>query len=370
MAVNLSGMGLNLAFGRDVTLTIDGEPTVLSVVYGSVAEVLASQDIRLYPRDRVSPGLSELVSSEMEITVDFCRPVSLTLDGQTGTYWTFATTVAGVIDGLGLSETSLKSSLSETMYIPREGVKLTIDTGHDVSITADGMTHQVHAYGTVSKALTDMGITWNENDIITPAPATDLSGELAISLVRVEVKEIVREVATAYPVNDTADPTKPRGEVTVIVAGVKGLVKETVVQTFHDGKLVNEDIIASQVLRDPITAVTKTGSKVPDVMINVTPGSAQAIAYDQVIARGWNDSEFQCLVNLWQKESGWRWNAENRYSGAYGIPQALPGSKMASAGADWRTNPATQIKWGLGYIKNRYGTPCGGWNHFLSTGWY
>lgn len=100
------------------------------------------------------------------------------------------------------------------------------------------------------------------------------------------------------------------------------------------------------------------------------PGSAQAIAYGMVKARGWGDGEFACLVALWNKESGWRVNAYNASSGAYGIPQSLPGSKMASAGADWETNPATQISWGLGYIGGRYGTPCGAWNHSQSVGWY
>jgi len=100
------------------------------------------------------------------------------------------------------------------------------------------------------------------------------------------------------------------------------------------------------------------------------PGSAQAIAYDMVTARGWGDDEFACLVALWKKESGWRVNAHNKSSGAYGIPQALPGRKMASAGADWETNPATQIKWGLGYIKARYDTPCGAWAKSQRSGWY
>lgn len=100
------------------------------------------------------------------------------------------------------------------------------------------------------------------------------------------------------------------------------------------------------------------------------PGSAQAIAYDMVIARGWSDADFACLVALWNKESGWRVNAYNPSSGAYGIPQALPGSKMATAGADWETSAATQITWGLGYIGARYGTPCGAWGHSQSVGWY
>lgn len=100
------------------------------------------------------------------------------------------------------------------------------------------------------------------------------------------------------------------------------------------------------------------------------PTGAQAIAAGQVSARGWGEGEFGCLVALWNKESGWNAGALNRGSGAYGIPQALPGSKMASAGADWETNPSTQIAWGLGYIGSRYGSPCGAWDHSQRVGWY
>jgi hypothetical protein len=101
-----------------------------------------------------------------------------------------------------------------------------------------------------------------------------------------------------------------------------------------------------------------------------SPADAQATARGMLAGYGWGDDQFGCLVSLWQKESGWNYQAYNRSSGAYGIPQALPGSKMGSAGADWQTNPATQIAWGLGYISGRYGTPCGAWGHSQSTGWY
>jgi hypothetical protein len=81
-------------------------------------------------------------------------------------------------------------------------------------------------------------------------------------------------------------------------------------------------------------------------------------------------TQYQCLVKLWQRESNWLASAYNRGSGATGIPQAVPGSKMRSAGADWRTNAVTQIRWGLGYIKQVYGTPCGAWSHSQAHGWY
>ena len=100
------------------------------------------------------------------------------------------------------------------------------------------------------------------------------------------------------------------------------------------------------------------------------PGTAQSIGYNMLPSFGFSQStQWGCLQSLWNRESGWVYDAENA-SGAYGIPQALPGSKMASAGADWQTNPATQIKWGLGYISQIYGTPCGAWNFELANGYY
>jgi hypothetical protein len=89
-----------------------------------------------------------------------------------------------------------------------------------------------------------------------------------------------------------------------------------------------------------------------------------------MLDRGFKISQFPCLNKLWDRESGWNHKAYNSGSGAYGIPQALPGSKMQSAGSDWKTNPATQIKWGLGYIKGRYGNPCNAWQHSEDVGWY
>ncbi|MFF1542143.1 phospholipase [Microbacterium sp. NPDC058269] len=101
-----------------------------------------------------------------------------------------------------------------------------------------------------------------------------------------------------------------------------------------------------------------------------TPDGAKASAREQMSSRyGWGDDQFSCLVSLWQKESSWNYQAYNP-SGATGIPQSLPGSKMASAGADWQTSAATQIAWGLEYIADAYGTPCSAWSHSRATDWY
>ena len=111
-----------------------------------------------------------------------------------------------------------------------------------------------------------------------------------------------------------------------------------------------------------------------------TPEEAQAYARSLMSGHGWDNHEFQCLVELWNHESGWRWNASNgEGSGAYGIPQSLPGDKMASHGADWKTNGTVQVRWGLDYIQGRYKTPCGAWSFWQQQaakspdgihGWY
>jgi uncharacterized protein (DUF2062 family) len=102
----------------------------------------------------------------------------------------------------------------------------------------------------------------------------------------------------------------------------------------------------------------------------VSAGTAESIAQSLMPSFGFSVSgQYSCLFNLWEAESGWDVTAENA-SGAYGIPQALPGSKMASAGPDWETDATTQIKWGLGYIQTTYGTPCSAWDHEEEFGWY
>ncbi|MDH6134980.1 ATPase subunit of ABC transporter with duplicated ATPase domains [Kitasatospora sp. MAA4] len=112
------------------------------------------------------------------------------------------------------------------------------------------------------------------------------------------------------------------------------------------------------------SSMSAPGSSAPDAS-SYSPGSVQAIAAGIV----GDSTQFQCFSNIVTRESGWNYTAMNP-SGAYGLVQALPGSKMASVGADWKTNPATQIKWGLGYMNDRYGSPCGAWSFWQAHSWY
>ena len=191
----------------------------------------------------------------------------------------------------------------------------------------------------------------------------------------------------------------PEGETKVETEGVDGLVRTTYEVVSKDGTEVSRTPLSSAVVTEKVDEIVLVGtgsgntggksapadsgsggggggeSSSPAPAANAsgdgtTPEGAQAIARSLMGSYGWGDGEFSCLQSLWNRESGWNYQAQNASSGAYGIPQALPGSKMSSVADDWATNPATQITWGLGYIQGRYGTPCSAWAHSESVGWY
>jgi hypothetical protein len=123
---------------------------------------------------------------------------------------------------------------------------------------------------------------------------------------------------------------------------------------------------ATLTARAGLTALTALTSVTPDIR----PAAARRIARSMLRRFHWGRRQFTYLNKLWNRESGWRVHARNRHSGAYGIPQALPGRKMASAGPDWRSDARTQIRWGLRYIRRRYGSPRRAWIHEVHAGWY
>lgn len=168
------------------------------------------------------------------------------------------------------------------------------------------------------------------------------------------------------------DATLPVGYTKVVSKGAPGVQLALYSVTSVDGVETGRELLAGFVVKPPTHDVVSVGTLSAAAQPAVVPGSNRAIGQQIAASWGWTGAEWVCLDNLFQRESNWRELAGNPTSGAYGIPQALPGSKMASAGADWLTNPATQITWGLGYIKGRYGTPCGAWSAWSnrSPHWY
>ncbi|WP_405676627.1 MULTISPECIES: transglycosylase SLT domain-containing protein [unclassified Streptomyces] len=138
-----------------------------------------------------------------------------------------------------------------------------------------------------------------------------------------------------------------------------------------EGLSVSKSVIrriaaSKKTLAGAVVAVGVAGSMLATVPAQAAPTSAKAIAQQMIK----DPAQFAAFNNIVSRESGWNHTATNASSGAYGLVQALPASKMASAGADWKTNPATQIKWGLDYMNSRYGSPVGAWNFWQTHHWY
>lgn len=212
-------------------------------------------------------------------------------------------------------------------------------------------------------------------------PATVDTAELAAVVERLDTEEelpMLLEAALTEQVTDLVAPVDEQ------VASLRGSLDAAIALKAEQEAAAAAAAAAAEQARIEAEAAAAAAAKAPaapaaapspvfasgGVAGDNSPAGAQASARAMLSGYGWGDDQFGCLVSLWNKESGWNYQAYNRSSGATGIPQALPGSKMASAGADWQTNAATQVAWGLGYIAGRYGTPCGAWSHSQSVGWY
>lgn len=182
---------------------------------------------------------------------------------------------------------------------------------------------------------------------------------------------VLSESAAQAPVEQIRSiGTKPVTPIELVKAGIDPKAQlEDVVETNGTTSKRYRAPLGTLSSDSEIAAIRLEG-QLQSIPLEYSGEDPKALARPLVTAHGWDDNEFRCLVALWERESHWNPYAENPSSGAYGIPQSLPGSKMASAGEDWRTNPVTQIQWGLGYIAGRYGTPCGAWGHSESVGWY
>jgi len=179
-----------------------------------------------------------------------------------------------------------------------------------------------------------------------------------------------------YVVSEHFNKEESNQEETIneVVEEVKEEPKEEIIEEKVSKTVKATEKNTKKSLKSPSKSTKKTTTKkkvvksAPKVSYNKT--ELQKYAHDLVISYGWTEYDYECLVKLWNRESGWNPNAVNKKSGACGIPQSLPCKKMASEGSDYRTNGKTQIRWGLKYIKNRYCSPSNAWAHSQQKGWY
>ena len=198
--------------------------------------------------------------------------------------------------------------------------------------------------------------------------------EILASYTQIVEKIVTEEVEIPYEtvtkdVSNGSSSTQNR----VVQNGENGLKIVTYKIKYQNGAEIEKTEISSEIVKEPVEKIVEVRTKQVTSRGGVATGSVaeyQAYAEKRCFDYGWSDGDFQALVKLWNKESRWNPYASNSSSGAYGIPQALPASKMVTYGTDYLTNYKTQIEWGLSYIKSRYGTPTAAWNHSCNKGWY
>lgn len=275
--------------------------------------------------------------------------------------------------------------------LERAGIELgeydTVDPSVDAAISGDN--YSINVYRARPVIITDGVVkTYTYSTAYSPKEVAESAGFVIYDGDEVEVSEtsaqqfietgassvytiernggrtITVEQTIAYSEETVEDDTLTAGTEEVEQVGEDGVQVLTYEVNFVDGVEVSRELVSTETTKEPVSKITRVGTKVE------TTSSISGTCADWAREAGVSEADLEAALTLINRESGCRYNATNSSSGAYGIPQALPGSKMASAGSDWKTNPVTQIKWMISYVNGRYG----GWSqalaHSYSYGWY
>ncbi|MEP7766021.1 ubiquitin-like domain-containing protein [Sanguibacter sp. 25GB23B1] len=356
---------------KSVTIEVNGELQTVSAFGRTVDDILDGHLVELSADDQVYPAGSTVVSDGDLIVVRTLKDLQVEIDGEMQTIASTALTVGEVLDELGPRAEGAMVSASRSAAVGRSPLK--ISTVKHLTVAIDGqLIERATTAASVRDVLGDLGVVLSPGDVVTPGlDAVPADGQV-ISVGRVASSTTTETEVLPFVVEETEDPKLVVGQRVVKQAGKVGQAITTYDIALVDGVESARTVVARQVTVAPKNEIVHIGTlELPDpTTIVIDPGSARALGQAMALERGYGADEFACLERLWTKESNWNVTAENTSSGAYGIPQSLPGSKMASVAADWRTNAATQITWGLNYIEGRYGTPCGAWAKSQSSGWY
>ena len=268
----------------------------------------------------------------------------------------------------------------------RDGLRGSDEDTTYVTVRINGESRTVLGSGfTDVKSVLDAGdITLEPDDTVSPALAEPVDESTVITIERAGVQVETSEEPIAF--NEVRKETDelPQGEEKVETEGEEGVMETTSLVKRTGDTVISSNVFTSYVKKAPVdkvvlvgTGSTSTGSSGTagsdagaSIGTTVPAGDMQQWAHDYLLASGYSEADFTATVYIISHESGWRVNATNASSGAYGLAQALPGSKMASAGADWATNYQTQLKWFWGYCADRYGSIQGAYAFWRANHWY
>lgn len=313
VAVGGSTMGY-AALSKSVTLSLDGQAQTVSAMGDTVGEVLESEGIELTDKDLVAPGLDETVADGTRISVQFGRPLELSVDGEERTYWVNSTDVASALGEIGRGFSTADLSASRDALISRSGIRLEITTPKTIKIKIGKQELEktkVKAL-TVADVFDELGVKVSEHDEVKPALDTEISDgdKIVLTDIRIVTKR-VRNEPIDFTVIERPDGSAYEGDDETIRAGVDGVRDVTYKLTVRNGKVTATKVVTADVEREPVDAIVKVGTK-EDVTENFAAGSSV-----------W-DSLAQC-------ESGGNW-AINTGNGYYGGLQFSLGTWQAYGG--------------------------------------
>lgn len=356
------------AMDKAVTLLVDGQPQQVHVWGRTVQDVLDSNDLVLSGRDELSPAASEPIRDGSVIEVRYARPLTVIVDGAVKTVWTTATTLNDALTEIGLHDPMARLSVSRSTPLGRDGLIFAASTPKEVQLTVAGATRPVRSTAAdVAGLLADQEVVLGEHDRVSVPLDTRVSAGLTVAVQRVEVRQETEEQSIDFQTVTSDDATLARGVERVTQEGQPG-AKTVIWQVVYvDGAEESRSALSENVAVEPVAKLVTVGTaSAVSTGTAGSPASYSGSHSDWMAAAGISPADFSAVEILVMRESSWNPNAINPTSGACGLVQALPCSKL---GSNWN-DPVTALIWGQQYVNERYG----GWQaalaHSYAVGWY
>lgn len=367
-----SGEAVTPSDNRLVHLYVDGEARVIPTRAKTVGDALRQAAVELREGDLVEPSQdTPIIEEDFYVNIYRTVPVTVVDKNKRITTRVLKSTLGDMAKSAGFEvfpeDRVMVAPPDEVLSEGLIGAKVIINRATPAIINIYGTNIETRTHAkTVGELLEEKGIEPRDGDTLKPSLDTPISENMQV-FIATQGKQIqtIEEIIEP-PLEKIKDPNALAGTTTIRDPGRPGKKAVTYEIEIQNGQEIARRPIQEFVAIQPMKRVVAEGTKI--VISN--PSANVALGERMAAERGWTGEQWLCLYQLWQKESKWNHLAGNKSSGAYGIPQSLPGSKMATAGADWQFNPETQIRWGLGYIARGYTTPCGAWAKSRASGWY
>ncbi|PID32027.1 hypothetical protein CR970_02660 [Candidatus Saccharibacteria bacterium] len=364
--VLFNGQAVLSSDSRIVMLSHDEQRETIPTRTDTVADFLESIDVRLEEGDVVEPSADTPITEDnFRVNVYRARPMMINDEGDKKFVFSAATTPRSVANQAGVTvypEDNLRTEMPfSTLKDGAIGETIVIDRATPAKLNLYGTLIDLRTHAeTVGDLLAEKQVQLAEGDVVTPAPETQLTPQTQVFVTRNGTKVETVEEEIPFEVETIEDSTLSFGTTVVRQQGVSGKKFVTYEIQLTNNVESSRKVIQSVVASEPVTKIVARGK-----VVNI-PADKEAVMSAAGIAAG-----DQAYVNyIVSRESGWNAGATNRSSGAYGLCQALPGGKMASAGGDWQTNPVTQLRWCSGYAVGRYGSWGAAYDFWIRNHWW